>query len=68
MSRRKECTLLHVYIGGQQLGALEAIDVHGASRSNKAWVGKIEDEEIDLPNLKAVAAWARERGFEIDRR
>jgi len=65
--KRKECTLLHVMMGGQSVGDLQACDIHGNGRSNKAWLGKIDGEEVEFPNLKAVAAWAKKQGYEVDR-
>ena len=63
MSRRKERTILEVTMGGQPVGTLCAIDQHGCGRANKAWIGTINGEEVDLPNLKAVAAWAKTNGY-----
>lgn len=62
--RRKERTRLEVGLGGQRLGLLQAVDNHGCGRQNKAWIGKIDGEDVDLPNLKAVAAWAKEHGYD----
>lgn len=66
--KSRECTLLYFWMGGQKCGELQACDVHGNGRSNKSWTGTVDGEEIDLPNMKAVAAWAKERGLEIERR
>lgn len=65
--RRPECTLLRLFRGKTALGDLQAVNVHGNGRSNKAWMGCIDGEEIDLPNLKAVEGWARSRGYRINR-
>lgn len=63
MARRNERTVLEVMMGGQPLGRLQAIDQHGCGRSNKAWIGTIDGEEVDLPNLKAVTTWAKSKGY-----
>lgn len=63
MSRRKERTVLEVMVGGQPVGKLQAVDSHGTGRSNKAWIGTIDGEEIDLPNLKAIDKWAKANGY-----
>lgn len=69
MARRRECVLLHIYKGDRMLGELMAVDVHGNGRgSNKAWMGTVDGIKVDLPNLKAVAVWAKAEGFEVDKR
>lgn len=60
--RKRERTVLEVMMGGQPVGRLQACDVHDA-RSNKAWQGTINGEEVDLPNLRAVDAWAKRNGY-----
>jgi hypothetical protein len=60
---RNERTVLDVMMGGQPVGRLQACDQHGNGRSNKAWIGTINGEAVDLPNLKAVRDWAKRHGY-----
>lgn len=66
MARRAERTVLEVMMGGQRVGTLQAYDVHGSGRSKKLWAGLINGEDTELPNLKAVAAWAKKNGYTFD--
>lgn len=62
MTRKPERTRVRL-VGrstGIVYGELQACDVHGNGRSNKCWIGKlICGREVDLPNLKEVAAFAK---------
>lgn len=68
---KNECARLKIYRENANesafIGMLQAVDVHGNGRSNKAWVGDIEGHDVDLPNLSAVKDWAKMHGFRIER-
>lgn len=60
---KNECTTVQFQRDGHPCGQLDAYDHHGNGRSNKAWMGSCESTPIDLPNLKAVAAFAKAGGL-----
>lgn len=64
LTAKGECVKLNIS-KGITIGILNAYDSHGTGRRNKAWVGTIKDENVDLPNLKAVDTWAKERGYSV---
>lgn len=65
--RAAECTKVNLLsqVHGAIACTLIACDVHGNGRSNKAWMGKLGETDIDLPNLKAVKAFAKARGLRV---
>ena len=60
----RECVTLQFQRGGKLVGQLDAFDVHsGTVAGRKSWDGTVEGKAVDLPNLKAVAAFAKDNGL-----
>lgn len=63
----RECTTIKFFSCGEHIGDLEAADTHGNGRSNKSWIGHIRGIEIDLPNLREVATFAKSHGYDYQK-
>jgi hypothetical protein len=64
-AKRRECVTIELLDDGIPMVTLDAADVHGNGRSNKSWWGMWHGVDIDLPNIAAVEAFAKEHKFTV---